>query len=67
MNKNTIASLCITVQRAFPKIFSDKLSDLDSKLLDIWNNFRTMSDGRRQTESLQLRGSRWGTSEIAYQ
>ena len=46
-------SLCITVQRAFPKIASDKLSKLDSKLLDIWNYFPTMSDGRRQTESLE--------------
>ena len=30
----------------------DKLSKLDSKLSDIWNYFRTMSDGWRQTESL---------------
>ena len=38
----------------FRKIVSDKLSKLDSKLSDIWNYFRTMSDGRRQTESLLL-------------
>ena len=37
-----------------PKIVSDKLSKLDSKVSDIWNYFRTMSDGRRQTESLLL-------------
>ena len=47
------ASLCITVQRVLPKIVSDKLSKLDSKVSDIWNYFRTMSDGRRQTESLR--------------
>ena len=35
-----------------PKIVLDKLSKLDSKVSDIWNYFRTMSDGRRQTESL---------------
>ena len=52
INKNTIASLCITVQYALLKIVSDKLSKLNSKLSDIWNYFRTMSDGRRQTESL---------------
>ena len=52
LSKSTIASLCLTVQRAFPKIVADKLSKLDSKLSDIWNYFRTMSDGRRQTESL---------------
>ena len=44
----------ITVQCALPKIVSDKLSKLDSKLSDIWNYFRTMSEGRRQTESLLM-------------
>ena len=39
LNNNTTASLCITVQCAFPKIVSDKLSKLDSKLSDIWNFF----------------------------
>ena len=52
--KYYIASLCITVQYALLKIVSDKLSKLDSKLSDIWNYFRTMSDGRRQTESLEM-------------
>ena len=54
IKQNTIASLCITVQYALLKIVSDKFSKLDSKLSDIWNYFRTMSDGRRQTESLKL-------------
>ena len=36
----------------FQKIVSDKLSKLDSKLSDIWNYFRTKSEGRRQTKSL---------------
>ena len=52
IDKNTIGSLCITVQCALPKIVLDKLSKLDSKLSDIWNYFRTMSEGKRQTESL---------------
>ena len=40
-------------QYALLKIVSYKLSKLDSKLSDIWNYFRTMSDGRGQTESLK--------------
>ena len=56
-NKNTIASLCITVQCALPKIVSDKLPKLDSKLSHIWNYFRTISEGPCQTESLHNRGS----------
>ena len=40
------------IQCAVPKIVSDNLSKLDSKVSDIWNYFRTMSEGRHQTESL---------------
>ena len=57
IRQNTIASLCITVQCALPKIVLDILSKLDSKLSDIWNYFGTMSEGRRQTKSLQVGGS----------
>ena len=52
LDKNTIATLCITVPCALQKIVSDKLSKLDSKLSDIWNYFRTKSEGQRQTKSL---------------
>ena len=45
---------CITVHYR-TVCTSDKLSKLDSKLSDIWNYFRTMSDGRRQTESLYIK------------
>ena len=45
---------CITVHYQTVKIVSDKLFKLDSKLSDIWNYFRTMSEGRCQTESLKV-------------
>ena len=46
LEQKSIASLCITVQCAFPKIVSGKLSKQDSKLSDIWNYFLTMFDAK---------------------
>ena len=41
------------VQCDAKQLFSDKISCLVIKVSDIWIIFRTMSEGLRQTESLQ--------------
>ena len=44
---------CITVHYLTVCASENLLGQSDSKLSDIWNYFRTMSNGRHQTESLE--------------